>query len=116
MFILLQKILPKQVLSRLLGYLANWQWVPFKNWVIRLFIRHFKVDMADYLSQDAADFKSFNDFFIRSLRPEARPIPTDAHAMISSVDGCVSQLGQIQNTQLIPCAAIGLTENKRPGT
>jgi len=35
------------------------------------FIRQFKVDESEFLP---AEFSSFNDFFIRKLKPEARPI------------------------------------------
>lgn len=35
------------------------------------FIRRFNVDESEFLKED---FQSFNDFFIRKLKPEARPI------------------------------------------
>ena len=40
---------------------------------INSFIRNFNID-TDIFINDPSDFKSFNDFFIRKLIPEARPI------------------------------------------
>ncbi|CAO3596953.1 unnamed protein product [Absidia cylindrospora] len=52
------------------------------------FIDHYSIDMSDYAQQDVSAFANFNEFFIRAIRPEARPI-ADAHnpdALVSSAD------------------------------
>ncbi|SEV85041.1 phosphatidylserine decarboxylase [Kaistella antarctica] len=48
------------------------------------FVKEYKVDLSIAQQQR---FKSFNDFFIRQLKPEARPIIADSLAIASPADG-----------------------------
>ena len=50
------------------------------------FIQSFEVDEQEFLDP-AASFKSFNDFFIRRLKPEARPIDTNPLSAVIPADG-----------------------------
>ncbi len=43
------------------------------------------------------DYASFNTFFTRALKADARPIDRDADSVVSPVDGTVSQAGRIEN-------------------
>jgi phosphatidylserine decarboxylase len=53
---------------------------------IRPFIKHFEVNEEEFL--DSTDsFTCFNDFFIRKLKPEARPLAFGAHTAIMPADG-----------------------------
>jgi phosphatidylserine decarboxylase len=45
--------------------------------------------------QDISAFKSFNDFFTRELKADARPLSTVTNAIVSPADGVVSQAGNI---------------------
>ena len=47
------------------------------------FIRRTGIDMSDFESRE---WRSFNDFFTRGLRPGARPVDTDPLALISPCD------------------------------
>lgn len=51
---------------------------------IQPFIKEYEVDITIAQKQD---FTSFNDFFIRKLKPEARPIVSDSLAVASPADG-----------------------------
>ncbi len=52
------------------------------------FVDSLKIDMSEaLLSQD--DFQNFNEFFIRELKPEARPINNDPNVIVSPADGRV---------------------------
>lgn len=51
---------------------------------IKPFIKEYNVDISIAQKQN---FKSFNDFFIRKLKPEARPIVADSLAVASPADG-----------------------------
>src|SRR5690606_35645132 len=44
---------------------------------------------------------SFNDFFTRALRPDARPIATGPELIASPVDGTVSQCGELQDDSIL---------------
>jgi len=94
-------ILPHQLLSRLIRSAARWQSAWWKNTVIRLFIRHFNVDMSEAESSGAEDYPDFNSFFTRALTAGARPIDTNSQAILSPVDGRVSEAGDITNGRLI---------------
>ena len=78
--------------SRLVGYAARCKIGPIKDFLIRSFIKAFKVDMSDYERQEPQEFENFNDFFTRSLKPGARPLPEDTQVLFSPVDGTISQI------------------------
>ena len=100
LFIFFQYCLPQHLLSRLTGALADCQLVLVKNFLIRLFIRYYKVNMEEAQRQHAEDYVCFNDFFTRQLREGARPLSKLANAVISPVDGSVSAAGKIDQDQI----------------
>lgn len=53
---------------------------------IRSFIEHFEVDENEFL-EPVDHFRSFNDFFIRRLKPESRPIAPGSSTAIIPADG-----------------------------
>jgi len=98
-FIFLQHILPQHLLSRCTGALADLRhplWL--KNWLIHIFIRQFKVDMAEAADPDPTSYASFNAFFTRPLREDARS-PAEAD-VICPADGAISQLGDIRGGRI----------------
>ncbi len=50
---------------------------------IRPFIETYNLDMSQYQTKK---YKSFNEFFIRKIRPETRPYSMDEHTLISPAD------------------------------
>ena len=94
-------VLPHQLLSRLVRSAARWRTAWWKNTLIRIFIRHFNVDMTEAEAADARDYVDFNSFFIRALKPAVRALPDDVQAIVSPVDGCVSQAGDIRAGRLL---------------
>ena len=48
------------------------------------FVEEYKVNFNEFQKKD---FTSFNDFFIRKLKPESRPIDTDISRLVMPVDG-----------------------------
>ena len=74
--------------------------------LIRAFARAYGVDMAEAERSDLADYRSFNDFFSRALRPGARPIDPATDAVVSPADGVVSQTGIIEDGQLLQAKGI----------
>ena len=95
LFALLQGVLPQHLLSRGMHALARSRQPAVRNLVLRTVLRSYpQIDMHEALQPDPFTYESFNAFFTRELRPGARPIATDAHALVSPVDGTVSQLGR----------------------
>jgi phosphatidylserine decarboxylase len=66
-----------------------------KNTLITWFARQYGVDMSEASQPDAAAYEHFNAFFTRALKPEVRPVCEQANALLSPVDGAVSQVGAI---------------------
>ena len=99
-FILLQRLLPQHLLSRLLGRLAaarSPRWL--KNAAIRLFVARYRVDLAEAERPLAEAYESFNAFFTRALREGVRPLcPT---GVACPADGAISQCGEIDGDRLL---------------
>jgi phosphatidylserine decarboxylase len=95
LFITFQHIVPQHLLSRGVGRLAASENTFVKNTFIKNFAAKYQVNMAEALEENPLAYKSFNDFFTRALKPNARPIATDSKAIISPADGAISQIGAI---------------------
>lgn len=98
--ITLQYLLPKHLLSRLVGYLAAARLGFVSHALIKLFIRAYGINMAEAKFENASDYASFNEFFTRPLKEGARPLVTDENLLAHPVDGAVSQAGAIDGDQL----------------
>ncbi|PJD93379.1 MAG: phosphatidylserine decarboxylase [Legionella sp.] len=94
-----QWVLPKKSISVLAGLLANVRHSTFKNALIRYFIKTYQVNMNEALIEQVEQYPTFNEFFIRHLKPECRPLATAD--ILSPVDGVISELGAIEAGQLI---------------
>lgn len=56
--------------------------------------------MAEARKPDTASYRTFNDFFVRPLKDDARPIDPDASLIVLPADGAISQLGHIEGDQI----------------
>ncbi|NKB47240.1 MAG: phosphatidylserine decarboxylase [Legionellales bacterium] len=101
LFLLLQYLLPHHALSRLIGQIAHCRWRWLSQLCIRAFCKWYPVNLAEAQLEAIPDYPSLQDFFIRELKPNARTFPTDPKAIISPVDGNVSELGHIDQQTLI---------------
>lgn len=95
LFIGLQRILPAHLLSRFAGFLTNSKNLKLKNWLIKKVIKRFNIDMSVALEENPLAYETFNDFFTRALKPEARPFPEDESVFVSPCDGAISQIGKV---------------------
>ncbi|OEZ84249.1 phosphatidylserine decarboxylase proenzyme [Janthinobacterium sp. HH104] len=66
--------------------------------LIRWFVGRYNVNMDEALDPDITHYTSFNDFFTRALRPDARPLAQADY--ICPVDGRISQFGTIDKDQI----------------
>ena len=95
LFVWLQYILPQHPISRLTHWLTRLRIQWLKNIMGRWFIGHFQVNMSEAIEEDITAYPTFNSFFTRVLKPGARPLSTEANAVLCPVDGAVSQAGKI---------------------
>jgi phosphatidylserine decarboxylase len=101
LFVALQHALPQHRLSRLMYRLARCEWTPVKALLIQILLRAYRIDMHEAQDSDPRAYPHFNAFFTRALRPDARPLDPDPRAILSPVDGRVSQIGTITQDRLI---------------
>jgi len=93
--VVLQYILPHRLLSRIVYWATRWTWRPWKNWLIGTIVENYRVDMSEAQQSDPFAYASFNAFFTRALKPDARSAPADAGAIACPADGRISQFGPI---------------------
>ena len=98
-FIWLQHALPHHAVSRLAGTLASSETPWIRDRLIRRFIKAYDVDMSE-AARSVGEFRSFNDFFTRELKPGARPLADAAAHVLCPADGAVSQLGKVEQGRI----------------
>lgn len=101
LFVALQRLLPKHALSRLIAKLAESKNIWLKNLLINRAIKTFDINMDEAISDDLASYDSFNAFFTRQLKPEARPLDKGAKVITSPADGVISQAGKIVKNKVL---------------
>lgn len=80
---LLKLLVKNPIFSAWYGY---WQKQPSSVSKILPFIKKFQIDTSEFLDS-IESFRSFNDFFTRRLKPEARPIAVGKDVAIIPADG-----------------------------
>lgn len=109
MFALLLKtfeyLAPLSTLTYMSGKLTDAKLGKVTQALIKKFIKAYKIDLDECLEPDLAKYETFNDFFVRRLKPEARPLDQKCIAA-SPVDGTVGQAGDIKAGRLIQAKGI----------
>ncbi len=100
-FAALQRALPQHALTRLVGRLAKSEQPLIRDTFIRTFARAYSISLAEARIESLAGFPTFNDFFTRALKDDARPIDADPTAFVSPADGTISQCGPIEDGTLL---------------
>lgn len=80
---LLQILIKKKLFSKLYGFYCD---TSLSTKKIEPFVENFDIDM-NLCTKNCSDFKNFNDFFTRELKPFARPIDKSKDSLISLGDG-----------------------------
>lgn len=95
-----QYLMPQLALTRVAGWFAEKKWGVVTHFAIKLFAKKYRVNLDEAEKSNPSDYASFNEFFIRPLKENARPINQDAAALCLPADGRVSELGHIEKDQL----------------
>lgn len=77
-------IFTKPIISKAVGMFLS---TGLSSRLIPYFIKAGKIDMSEYVSRE---YSSFNDFFTREIKKNARPADSDEQALISPADGRIS--------------------------
>lgn len=100
LFALLQYPLPHHFLSHLMRRLTRLEIAPLSRWMISTFVRRYRVNMDEAADSNINAYPSFNSFFTRALKPEARAMVNGQGQLACPVDGAVSQSGNITQNRL----------------
>lgn len=97
----LQYLYPKHLLSGLIFRVMRIRCKPVKDRQIHWFTKRYGVDLSIASQPNPGAYPDFNAFFTRALRPEVRPVISDAQCIVSPVDGEISQTGDVANGRLL---------------
>lgn len=95
-----QNIIPQTKLSELIGTLAQSEDKRIKTPLIKGFAKIYGIKLDEY-ARNFHQFDSFNDFFTRELKPNARPINPDNNGIVCPADGTISQIGDIHGEKIL---------------
>ncbi|MDC0656802.1 archaetidylserine decarboxylase [Leisingera sp. SS27] len=86
------------LISRLMGAWFNSR---FSKGKIAAVVDELSIDMSE-ATAPADSYGCFNDFFVRNLRPEARPFSTDPKQVVSPADGRVLVFPELAGDVFVP--------------
>ncbi|MDD9893321.1 MAG: archaetidylserine decarboxylase [Gammaproteobacteria bacterium] len=96
-----QYLLPHQALSKVMHRATRSRLKPFKSAVISGLTHIYGINMQEAEHQNRKSYNSVNAFFTRALKSGVREIDADPEAVVSPVDGTVSEAGPIHDQQII---------------
>ena len=94
--VFIQYVLPHRLLSHLARWFATCRFKPWKDWLIRLAVDKFDIDVAEAADPELSHYPSFNAFFTRALKPGVRIPDPDRTSLLMPADGRMSQSGRIE--------------------
>jgi phosphatidylserine decarboxylase len=104
---LLQHLLPKNLLSACMYRIARserrWLKAPLIDW----FARTYRVDLSEAENPSLDSYASFNAFFTRALKPNARPLAGDDSTVVAPADGVLTEFGTIDDGRLLQAKGRG---------
>lgn len=101
LFATIQWFTPTRLLSHAMHHVAGSRRRWLKRFLIRAFCRFYKINLADAAITDPREYPSFNAFFTRALRADARPVAEQADTLVSPVDGRFGACGEITAGRLL---------------
>ncbi|MFZ5471909.1 MAG: archaetidylserine decarboxylase [Myxococcota bacterium] len=114
-FMTLMRLLPKSALSSAVGLAARAP-VPrgLHRAAMRVFALRYGVDMGE-AEHGFSHYPTFAQFFTRRLKPGLRPIDGGERAIVSPVDGTVSQAGDAEGGRCLQAKGIWFPLDKLLG-
>jgi phosphatidylserine decarboxylase len=99
--VLLQRLIPARWIGRIIYHLARSRLPWLKNGLIQGFSAIYAVDTSEAEKPVPDGYACFNDFFTRSLKPDARKMHIGANNFICPADGTIAQLGKATGGRLL---------------
>lgn len=101
LFIKFQYCVPQHKLSSIIGKASSSKNFVVRTIMIQAFKAKYNVDLSIASQPNSFKYKSFNDFFTRSLKNNVRIIDESNESIVSPVDGNISQIGAINESNII---------------
>jgi phosphatidylserine decarboxylase len=102
------KILPRNVLSRLIGRLVSLQLpFPLNRWSVKGFARYYGINTAE-AERDIDQYPNIQSFFTRRLKAGLRPVKA---SLVHPADSCITTMGPISSDELIQAKGINYSLN-----
>ncbi|BAC24574.1 psd [Wigglesworthia glossinidia endosymbiont of Glossina brevipalpis] len=95
----LQYYLPKMLITKFFGWLAEKKAGIITYWIILFFIKIYKINLKEIKTKDIKSYNTFNDFFSRRIKIDCRRIDYDPSIIICPADGIITNFGYIENTE-----------------
>lgn len=105
----LQHLLPQQGLTRLVGWGADQQGGWLTQAAIKGFVRYYHINLQEARYPDLSHYQTFNQFFIRALHPDARPLNEHPDTLVFPADGTLSQFGHIAAGKILQAKGLDYT-------
>lgn len=115
LFLLLQRYLPKRLIGRCIYHAVRWHFGPLKNFLIARFVSHYDIDLSDAAETNPTAYPTFNAFFTRSLRNDARPIDPDHQTVVAPADGTLTQWGSPSAGRIVQAKGLDYSLNELLG-
>ena len=93
-------LIPHYMVSRL-TYVLTRTSHPLTIYLIKFYIRFFKVNMQEAEKHKPSDYKTFCDFFTRKLRSGIHKINKRKNTIVSSCDGRIIEYGKIKDNSFL---------------
>ncbi len=96
--LLLEALIKRKLFSSWYGI---WQNTRYSRRKIRHFVDSLQIDLKEAVREDIDSYRTFNDFFARELKPEARPVVSDRNVLVSPADGRIYAWENISIEKLV---------------
>lgn len=103
---MLYNLFPFSLISRIVGFCAR---LPLPRFIlypfIFWFVKKYGVNTEEF-EEPYGGFRTFNEFFTRTLKPKMRQVNNLPNVVVSPVDARISQYGHISSTSIIQAKGI----------
>ncbi|MGA2448077.1 MAG: archaetidylserine decarboxylase [Polyangiaceae bacterium] len=94
------RALPRATIGRAFGRLADYRWSPaLEQIVVGAYARIYGISFEE--CTQSSGWATFDDFFTRELRPEARPVDPDPRTVVSPADGTVETAVSVRSLGIL---------------
>jgi phosphatidylserine decarboxylase len=87
----------QKLISKTAGFFANRRLGSIGHLLIKKYIKRYDVSLSEALITNITEYKTFNAFFTRKLKADARPIDQNTNILCSPADGKIVQVGPLSS-------------------